>query len=319
MTTGRGHPHARAGEFSARDPLANPPSSVDGDRRQDDRFANAGSVLLVILDARGRPQPPLQFEAEDISSGGLRLRGRHIVHPGSIGAVQLSGSDGSPMMAGVRAAWRQKIGQAEHLVGFEFQPAPSAIKPAHFAVERDRTAVVDESRTAAADNRAPNGSSDDGAASKPVGSAADEDGFLPRQMPIDGRIDEADNRRSAPRHRYSGWCAIVLLEKSGVCREPVVLQAVDLSAGGLALRSPWMAHTGTIGAVQMLKADGSTTVRGVRVQWCRYHGQMEHILGLKFIPLDPRIRERAFQNKKGQCILLDPKYAGGAIKRWKTA
>lgn len=286
------------------------------ERREDDRFGNAGPAALVLLDEKGRPQPAVRLEAEDISSGGLRVRCRQMIHPGSTGAIQILGSDGGPMMAGVRAAWCQYVGRMEHLAGFEFQPIPSGIKPADFVDERGRPVELrDPTPTPKADpaSHAP----------RPVRAIEDEaktprdsqGGVSPKHMPIGDEIDDEDNRRSAPRFRYGGWCALVLLESTGIRRPPTVLQAVDLSAGGLALRSPWMAHTGTIGAVQMLKADGTTTIRGVRVQWCKYHSQMEHLLGMKFVPLDLMIKEDDFKDEQGRFVLLDPKYAGGLLRK----
>lgn len=119
---------------------------------------------------------------------------------------------------------------------------------------------------------------------------------------------EDDNRRRRERIGFHSPVALVLIDLNGHCRSPLVLQAEDLAAGGLCLRSASMIHPGTAGAVQMVRSDGGTMIQGVIVRWCRYVGEMKHLIGLEFQQAHPAIGPSHFKDEQGRTVLFDPRW-----------
>jgi hypothetical protein len=116
------------------------------------------------------------------------------------------------------------------------------------------------------------------------------------------------NRRRGRRFGFHRPIALILLDPNGLCRSPLVLPAQDLGSGGLCLRSAFMIHPETTGAVQMIRADGSTIIKGVVVRWCRYMGEMMHLVGLAFDAIPPVIYEADFLDEHGRSVLFDPRW-----------
>jgi hypothetical protein len=111
-------------------------------------------------------------------------------------------------------------------------------------------------------------------------------------------------RRGAKRHAYDGRVAIVLLSETGSPSAPVILQGRNISAGGLCVISRQMIHPGTVGAVQMVRSDGSAALVGATVRYCVYVGNMRHFTGVEFMPLPSEITAADFVDQDGRAINL---------------
>lgn len=111
-------------------------------------------------------------------------------------------------------------------------------------------------------------------------------------------------RRGAKRHAYDGRVAIVLLSETGSPAPPALLRGRNISAGGLCVISRQMIHPGTVGAVQMVRSDGSSALVGVTVRYCVYVGNMRHFTGLEFMPLPSAITPADFVDQTGHMPLL---------------
>ncbi len=116
----------------------------------------------------------------------------------------------------------------------------------------------------------------------------------------------ASDRRSKKRHPYTAIVALVLIEPGSTSGRPMVLQARDLSLNGICVMSKTMMYPGSHGAMQLVRSSGQMAIVGVRVQHCRYVSDMQHEVGFKFIPLAEEIDARAFLDRRGRMVLLDP-------------
>ena len=123
-----------------------------------------------------------------------------------------------------------------------------------------------------------------------------------------------DERRAKKRHLYDSRVVLILITPAGERSKPMVLQARDISMGGICVVSRQMIHPGLDGALQLVRSDGRTAVVGAKVRYCRYAGRMEHYTGLQFGPLPAGLSEEDFLNGNGAPALLDPKQAkNGAV------
>jgi len=125
------------------------------------------------------------------------------------------------------------------------------------------------------------------------------------------RPDEqvTDERRVKKRHAYDSRVVLILITPAGERSKPMVLQARDISMGGMCVVSRQMIHPGLDGALQLVRSDGKTAVVGAKVRYCRYAGKMEHYTGLQFGPLPAGLSAEDFLDSNGAPTLLDPRQA----------
>lgn len=115
-----------------------------------------------------------------------------------------------------------------------------------------------------------------------------------------------DERRNKARHPYDALVAMVLCDGDGGRSKPQVLQAKDISVGGICLVSRHMMHPGAIGALQLARSDGNVALVGIQVMHCRYVGEMLHQTGLQFIAMPEGLTRDDFLSHEGAMPLLDP-------------
>ena len=171
-----------------------------------------------------------------------------------------------------------------------------------------------DARSAGADAESPDATAPAGEpASNPSDSPPPSPGQRPKVVrqygqPAGPPPPSDNNRRISKRFDFHSPVALVLLESNGSRRTPLVLTAEDIGSGGLCVRSSFMIHPGSIGAVQMMRAGGTTMTQGVVVRWCHYAGQMKHLIGLKFQTPHPSITPTDFHDEQGRPALLNPRW-----------
>jgi hypothetical protein len=116
-----------------------------------------------------------------------------------------------------------------------------------------------------------------------------------------------DERRGKKRHAYDARIVLILITPAGERSRPMLLQARDISMGGMCVVSRQMIHPGLNGALQLVRSDGRTAVVGVSVRYCRYAGRMEHYTGLQFGPLPAGLAAGDFPDGNGAPALPDRK------------
>ena len=114
------------------------------------------------------------------------------------------------------------------------------------------------------------------------------------------------DRRIKKRVPYNALVAIVLVGPTGQRGQPIVLRAKDLSLGGLCVLSRTMMYPGSRGAVQLVRSTGDVALVGVEVRHCRYSGDMQHQVGLQFVPMAAELASDSFLAQTGRMALLDP-------------
>lgn len=93
------------------------------------------------------------------------------------------------------------------------------------------------------------------------------------------RIEKRDRRR----YPYPMVATLRFAAPPGGVETVVQVQAIDLSQGGIRIRSRGMFHVGAEGTIELTRSDGSCTLVGVKVCHCKYVGNMQHETGLQFI------------------------------------
>lgn len=99
-------------------------------------------------------------------------------------------------------------------------------------------------------------------------------------------------KRDQERHPYAADVKFFLMSSNGTIRATIDVQTIDISQGGICIRSRNMFHIGAVGCIELLRSDGTCTLVGVEVRHCRYIGNMTHHTGLRFIPLPRDVEER---------------------------
>jgi len=117
----------------------------------------------------------------------------------------------------------------------------------------------------------------------------------------------SDERRSRERVPYDATVALILLGPDGYRSEPMLLQAKDISAGGICVISRNMIHVGALGAMQLVRSDGRAALVGVQVRHCRYVGQMLHHTGMQFTDMPDGLSPKDFLDREGRMKILIPK------------
>jgi hypothetical protein len=96
-------------------------------------------------------------------------------------------------------------------------------------------------------------------------------------------------KRDQERHPYKTAITLRLLSPGGQIGQPLQVQGVDISQGGICVESRNMFHPGSVGGMLLVRSDGSQTLVGVRVAHCRYVSGMKHNTGFQFIPVPPQV------------------------------
>jgi len=106
------------------------------------------------------------------------------------------------------------------------------------------------------------------------------------------RPGTAKDKRDKTRHPYPMPVRLTLLNPLGGTTGPSQqVQAIDLSQGGIRIRSRAMFHIGTKGIMELTRSDGTSKRVGVCVRHCRYKGDLTHETGFMFTPLDSDVDE----------------------------
>jgi hypothetical protein len=114
-----------------------------------------------------------------------------------------------------------------------------------------------------------------------------------------------DEKRGEGRFPFESPVVLVLMSFEGDVTQPILVQAVDISHGGLRVRSRHMIHPGALGAVQMMRSNGEVAIIGVQIRHCRYVGGMQHHTGMKFIPVPARFEQSHFMDGQGRPLLSE--------------
>lgn len=114
------------------------------------------------------------------------------------------------------------------------------------------------------------------------------------------------NRRNTERHPYTLLVGLVLLDENRELSPPLLLRARDLSLEGIGLSSRGPLDVGKQGVLQLVRSNGNLALAGVEVMHCRYVKDLEHVIGLGFIPMPPGFRTEDFLDDQGRLTLFDP-------------
>ena len=95
--------------------------------------------------------------------------------------------------------------------------------------------------------------------------------------------------------------------------EPVILEANDLSAGGIGLVSRNMIYPHTVGMAMLCDAHGRALLRCLRVIHCRYESEIKaHVVGAQWLPMPLRPLVRIVQGEDGPRLAVDASSRGAA-------
>ena len=115
-----------------------------------------------------------------------------------------------------------------------------------------------------------------------------------------------EERRSKERHPYTLLVGLVLLDENRELTPSLLLRARDLSVGGISLSSRESLDVGTQGVLQLVRSNGNLALAGVEVMHCRYVKDLEHLVGMSFIPMPTGFRTEDFLDDQGHLTLFDP-------------
>lgn len=115
------------------------------DRRAKQRTPYDAYVAFLLVAPTGDRGRPLVLRAKDISFTGISVIGRHMIYPGSEGAMQLVRSDGRMALVGVSVRASRYIGHMQHHTGMAFVPLPPGVT-AHEFLDRDGRMILMDPR-----------------------------------------------------------------------------------------------------------------------------------------------------------------------------
>jgi hypothetical protein len=93
---------------------------ADAERRESRRVRYSAVVAIVLVTRDGQRWGPMSVQAKDISSTGMAVVSRSMIHPGLRGAVQLQRSDKALAIVGVEVIHSRYAGQMLHETGLRF-------------------------------------------------------------------------------------------------------------------------------------------------------------------------------------------------------
>jgi hypothetical protein len=112
-------------------------------RRVIRRVAYHDYVALLLISPTGDRGRPVVLRARNISLYGISVVSRHMIYPGSVGAMQLLRSDGRLALVGVRVKASRYIGNMEHHTGMAFVPLPHGVSADEFIDRHGRLMLMD--------------------------------------------------------------------------------------------------------------------------------------------------------------------------------
>ena len=113
------------------------------DRRNIRRVPYRDYVALLLISPTGDRGRPIVLRARNISVYGISVVSRHMIYPGSVGAMQLLRSDGQLALVGVRVKVSRYIGNMEHHTGMAFMPLPHGVTAEEFLDRNGRLVLMD--------------------------------------------------------------------------------------------------------------------------------------------------------------------------------
>lgn len=113
------------------------------DRRSRRRVPYDAYVALLLVAPTGDRGRPILLRAKDISYTGINLISRHMIYPGSCGAMQLLRSDGRVALVGVMVVGSRYIGNMQHQTGLAFVPLPPGVSAEEFLDKHGRLVLMD--------------------------------------------------------------------------------------------------------------------------------------------------------------------------------
>ncbi len=115
-----------------------------------------------------------------------------------------------------------------------------------------------------------------------------------------------DDRRSKERQPYPLLVGLVLLDENRELMPPLLLRARDISVGGISLSSREPLEVGRQGVLQLVRSNGNLALAGIEVMHCRYVKDLEHLVGMSFMPMPSGFRTEDFLDDQGHLTLFDP-------------
>jgi hypothetical protein len=113
------------------------------ERRARRRLDYEALVALVLIGPTGARGQPLVVKARDLSITGMGVVSRHMMYPGSQGALQIVRTDGRSALVGVQVRHSRYIGNMEHYTGLKFIPLPAGISTRDFIDRHGRMVLLD--------------------------------------------------------------------------------------------------------------------------------------------------------------------------------
>jgi hypothetical protein len=117
-------------------------TSID-ERRARKRVQYEALVALVLISPTGGRGQPQVVRARDLSLTGIGVVSRHMLYPGSQGALQIVRSDGRSALVGVQVRHSRYIGNMEHYTGLKFIALPADISTSDFLDRHGRMVLLD--------------------------------------------------------------------------------------------------------------------------------------------------------------------------------
>ncbi|TVQ61238.1 MAG: hypothetical protein EA379_06705 [Phycisphaerales bacterium] len=103
-----------------------PPSNKD--RREYARHTYVIETPVVWLNSsKCKAEDVNRVETEDISVGGIRIIGRRMLYPGTVGVLQLERPDATVALVGVEVMHTDYIGDMRYASGCRFIPVPKNV------------------------------------------------------------------------------------------------------------------------------------------------------------------------------------------------
>ena len=130
-----------------------------------------------------------------------------------------------------------------------------------------------------------------------------EESFVDRAIEIaQGIVSPGPAEREArafKRLPYEAWIMFVEVSPTGAKTEPITMRAIEISAGGMSLKSATRVEPGTRGGVMIGKSGGDPAVLGALIVHCRPAEDSSHECGLAFGELPAGITLDDFQRVDG--------------------
>ena len=126
---------------------AEPPTD-DKEHRGNRRHEWAGPIAFVQTTQTGGKSIPTVLQCRDISSTGIGVTSRYMLHVGFEGAVLMERASGERVILGVTVAFCNYVGDAGHHCGLRFVATPEEFSLDDFLDEQGNMPVLRQARAA---------------------------------------------------------------------------------------------------------------------------------------------------------------------------